>query len=82
MSIGNQLHVGEDQTKTDKAVWHTDTDGKYWCGLWYHRTPEQLFNECMTTLRDLMINHPDKFCKCSTNIYKEDGLSGKVKTRR
>ena len=31
----------KDVTDTD-SLWHSDSDGKFWCGDWYHRTPKQL----------------------------------------
>jgi hypothetical protein len=56
-----QLHAGKiaDKERTaNLGLWHTDSDGNYWMGYLYHRTPKQLLQECLTTIRDLLINHP------------------------
>jgi len=53
-----QLHAG---IRTDgKPIWHTNDDGTYWSG-WMpnHLSPEQLFYACVTTIADLMVNHPE-----------------------
>lgn len=57
-----QLSAGILQIKTEspiKTVWHTDSFGNYWMGNTYHRTPEQLFQECATTIAALINNHPE-----------------------
>lgn len=54
-----QLHAGNSTLDRDKSLWHTDSDGKYWCGHWHHRTPLQLLHECQTTIADLVENHPE-----------------------
>ena len=68
----NQLHAGDNirynpngKFSNDK-LWHTNSEGKYWCGNWYSRTPSELLEECTTTIRDLLLNHPDL-------INKRDG---------
>ena len=59
--FGNQLHVGISTLHKDKieSLWHTDSEGKYWCGCWHHRTPKELLDECTSTIRDLLLNHPE-----------------------
>jgi hypothetical protein len=64
--FGNQLHAGDCANPSEYAkehdmvkVWHTDSKGLYWCGNWYHRTPRELLDECTSTIRDLILNHPD-----------------------
>lgn len=59
-----QLHAGTCQKKTKikgmtDNLWHTDSNGNYWCGNWYNRTPKQLLEECKTTIADLITNHPE-----------------------
>jgi len=54
---GNQLHAGT-SSKDGHALWHTDSEGRYWCGQWHYRTPEELLLECQTTICDLIKNHP------------------------
>jgi hypothetical protein len=55
-----QLHVGKDGRGGKRGkIWHTDSNGLYWMGDVYHRTPKQLLQECLSTIRDLLINHPD-----------------------
>lgn len=41
------------------SIWHLNNKGEYWSGDWSHRTPQELFDECTSTLRDLLLNHPD-----------------------
>jgi len=58
--LTTQLHAGNKAEKGKKEkLWHTDTDGLYWCGSWYHRTPEQLLKECKSTIKDLLKLHPE-----------------------
>jgi hypothetical protein len=51
-----QLHAGR---------WHYDIhdgipqSGKYWTGNWRKVTPEQLLEECFTTIEQLLENHPE-----------------------
>lgn len=40
-------------------IWHLNNKGEYWSGDWSHRTPQELFNECNSTIRDLLLNHPE-----------------------
>lgn len=59
-----QIHAGKRQNKTNikglgDGLWHTDSEGKYWCGNWYYRTPKQLLEECRSTIADLLVNHPE-----------------------
>lgn len=54
---GNQLHAGT-SSNDGHALWHTDSEGRYWCGQWHYRTPEELLLECQTTICDLIKNHP------------------------
>jgi hypothetical protein len=52
------LHAGDGPN--GKKLWHKwDSDDGYWSGSWHHRTPEQLLHECETTIKDLLINHPE-----------------------
>jgi hypothetical protein len=61
------MNAGIDQSGSDYVtkyfpppnLWHLDDNGLYWCGDWYHRTPKQLLDECTTTIRDLIMNHPE-----------------------
>ena len=53
-----QVHAGISE-RDGGPVWHTDGKGNYWCGDWSHRTPRELMNECLTTMRDLLLNHPE-----------------------
>ncbi len=46
-----QLHVGRDH-KGDR-VWHTNSEGTFWCGDWRSRTPAELERECLSTVKDL-----------------------------
>lgn len=55
--FGNQLHAGI--REDGDSLWHTDSKGLYWSGYVGHRTPSQLLNECITTIKDLMVNHPE-----------------------
>ena len=59
--MDKQLHAGK-LKGTGDDVWHADVVvGRiltYWYGSWHQRTPEELFSECMTIIRDLMKNHP------------------------
>lgn len=55
---GVQLHAGRLKGKGDD-VWHSDDHVEYWCGSWHHRTYKELYNECLSILRDLENNHPD-----------------------
>ena len=66
--IGEQVMLGIDQSGSEYVakywggrsnLWVSDSDGKYWCGHWYHRTPKQLLDECTTTIRDLLLQHPE-----------------------
>lgn len=41
-----------------RHVWTQYSCGRYSCGVWYYRTPEQLLVECLTTIADLEKNHP------------------------
>ena len=52
-----QLNAGTQKDGVRK-IWHTDSNGEYWMGNLYHRTPKQLLRECLSTIRDLLINHP------------------------
>jgi hypothetical protein len=53
-----QLHAGYSEKRKSK-IWHTDSKGKYWCGNWNLRTPSELFEECKSTIKDLLKNHPE-----------------------
>ena len=59
MRMDRQLHAGILQKGKSSSVWHTDSEGNYWCGQHYSRTPRQLLAECLTTMSDLLVNHPD-----------------------
>ncbi len=53
--LDKQLHAGytakaDYRGNLDSALWHTDTDGLFWCGSWYARTPAQLEKEALSTL--------------------------------
>ena len=54
-----QLHAGDCQAKPGKKLWHTDHQGLYWTGFHYYRTPQQLLDECRSTIKDLKRNHPE-----------------------
>jgi hypothetical protein len=58
-----QLHAGEYYSKLYKKVshfWHTNSDGNYWIGYTPHNiSPEDLYLVTMSTIADLMKNHPD-----------------------
>lgn len=41
------------------SIWHLNSEGVYWSGDWSHRTPQELLNECTSTIRDLLLNHPE-----------------------
>ena len=60
-----QLHAGRSAIN-GSDIWHTDTDGNYWSGNLYHRTPEQLLLECLTIIADLFKNHPELYKADST----------------
>jgi hypothetical protein len=45
-----------------RKLWHTDTEGKYWSGDMHHREPQQLLDECWSTIRDLLRRHPELHC--------------------
>jgi hypothetical protein len=55
--FGNQKHAGI-SCHLGAPLWNTDADGNYWCGDWSHRTPDELLQECITTIHDLLGNHP------------------------
>ena len=67
--FGNQLSAGDLQKLSSwylekypdmkQKVWYTNSNGLYWCGNWYSRTPKELLIECQTTIRDLLNNHPE-----------------------
>lgn len=65
--VNTQLHAGESAlAKTSEytrkmggKLWHTDTKGKYWSGHHHSRTPKELMDEYLTTIRDLLKNHPE-----------------------
>ena len=65
-----QLHAG---THSDgRNLWHSDDEGKtYWRGNWGKCTPAQLLNECVTTMRDLLVQHPDLV---RSNARMRDGV--------
>jgi len=48
-----QIHVGTLAT-TGAKIWHSDGKGTLWCGNTYHRTPQQLWDECHSILNDLL----------------------------
>lgn len=62
--FGGQIYAGDNAHSKDpipvmNKLWATDSEGLYWCGSWYHRTPLELLNECTSTIRDLLLNHPE-----------------------
>jgi hypothetical protein len=54
----NQKHAGI-SSMNGNTLWHTNSEGLYWCGHWYERTPLQLLNECETTILDLLKDYPE-----------------------
>lgn len=58
-----QFNAGRMQSnehaRKGNAIWHTDTEGRYWIGNMYHRTPRQLFHESLSVIVDLLKNHPE-----------------------
>lgn len=55
-----QLHAGRrNGRKGGETLWHTNSDGKYWCGSWHKRTPLGLLKECKSTIQDLLKHHPE-----------------------
>jgi hypothetical protein len=56
-SLEPQIHVGQ---KPDGGLWwHINDEGNYWTGYAPNSvSPKELFNMCLSTLNDLMINHP------------------------
>lgn len=56
---GAQIHAGH-SAKDNKALWHMDSKATvYWSGMWGERTPQELYSECQSTMRDLRRNHPE-----------------------
>lgn len=54
-----QLHIGN-HPRRDNAIWHMTVDGTYWCGYQFQSlTPEELHHVCLSTLSDLITNHPE-----------------------
>ena len=41
------------------SIWHLNSKGEYWSGDWSNRTPQELFDECHSIIRDLLLNHPE-----------------------
>lgn len=60
-SFGDQLHAGKDANGND--IWHTCTisgvNSLYWSGNTSERTAKQLYRECLSTVADLLRNHPE-----------------------
>lgn len=54
--VERQLHAGN---RGSDKIWHTDSEGKYWSGLWHHRTPQELYRESLSVIADLLQNHPE-----------------------
>lgn len=56
-------HYGEKSVMS--KLWHGDTTRsddeqvRYWSGQAHARLPKELLNECLSTARDLIENHPD-----------------------
>lgn len=48
-----QHHAGRNH-KGDR-VWHTNSEGTFWCGDWRNRTPAELERECLSTVKDLRV---------------------------
>ena len=57
--MSKQIHAGTAVDGSEHILWHTDLEGKYWTGYLYHRSPVQLFQECLNTITDLLQNHPE-----------------------
>jgi len=53
-----QTHAG--MLPNGNSWWHTSEGGGYWHG-WMpdHATPAQIYVACMTTMQDLLKNHPE-----------------------
>ncbi len=51
-----QLHAGDGHFG---KIWHTSRDGTYWTGDMSHSTAAELLQECMSTMRDLLLDHPE-----------------------
>ncbi len=57
-----QLHAGDHGAPSKYnggKLWHTGTDGRYWSGSTHHWTPAELLAGCESTVRDLLVNHPE-----------------------
>ena len=55
-SLPVQLYAGRGRNMS--TVWHTNVNGHYCIGDLYPRTPRQLLQECLSTVQDLLVNHP------------------------
>jgi hypothetical protein len=62
LSAGNRANIPKHGRG---KLWHTNSDGLYWCGSWYHRSPLELLRECESTVADLLKNHPELAPKSS-----------------
>lgn len=61
--------VGVNQ-RTGKILWHRGDDG-FFCGDHYHRTPDELLNECLITAVELLQNYPElRKTETATKISK------------
>jgi hypothetical protein len=55
-----QLRAGHGRmSASGNTIWHTDSEGLYWIGYLYHRTPEELYKESLSVIADLLRNHPE-----------------------
>lgn len=62
-SISKQKHAGAYWSNVyddTRHMWHTNSEGNYWTGYMPHNiSPEDLFDLTLSTLQDLMKNHPE-----------------------
>lgn len=61
--LKRQIHIGKLGKDENDTLWHSDSEGNYWCGNWYHRTPKQLKIEAESVLEDLKFLYPKLFKK-------------------
>jgi hypothetical protein len=60
------------------SVWHTNDKENYWCGYWGERTPEELYVECHTIIKDLIRNHPELKKFNEPYLIKEEVVVTKI----
>jgi hypothetical protein len=70
-----QLHAGNKSNNNDiypmNKLWHTNSNGLYWCGDLHSRTPLELLQECKSTIADLIINHSE-LINCSEAKHEKE----------